>query len=53
MALMEDPDFTTKDMPRLSLVIRTSTRELKLKAKDELQHKIWFEVGKKACLTGH
>ncbi|KAG2175623.1 hypothetical protein INT43_001270 [Umbelopsis isabellina] len=44
MALMEDPDFTTKDMPRLSLVIRTSSRELKLKAKDELQHKIWFEA---------
>lgn len=44
MAIVDDPDMSGRDMSKSSLVIKTSTRELKLKAADDARHSMWFEV---------
>lgn len=44
MVIADDPDMSGRDMSKPSLVIKTSTRELKLKAADDARHSMWFEV---------
>lgn len=44
VAIAEDPDMSSRDMLKVSLIIKTSTRELKLKAGDDIRHSMWFEV---------
>jgi hypothetical protein len=41
---MDEGDALSRDMPKTSIIIKTSSRELKLKARDDIRHTVWFEV---------
>lgn len=41
---MDEGDALSRDMPKSSIIIKTSSRELKLKARDDIRHTVWFEV---------
>ncbi|KAG2184104.1 hypothetical protein INT44_009119 [Umbelopsis vinacea] len=41
---IDEGDVLPRDMPRASIIIKTSSRELKLKARDDIKHTVWFEA---------
>jgi Meiotic cell cortex C-terminal pleckstrin homology len=41
---LDQGDVLSRDMPKASIIIKTSSRELKLKARADIRHTVWFEV---------